>query len=73
MKNIILLLSFFIGLNISAQTFEEKLSNAGIEISKDYVIYDDVCQECQGEATDIPDWLNIMFEQIFMDVKDIGA
>jgi uncharacterized protein YijF (DUF1287 family) len=72
MKNIILLLSFFIGLNVSAQTFEEKLSNAGIEISKDYVIYDGSYRKIDYPNGDVPPHIGVCTDVIIRAYRKVG-
>lgn len=72
MKNLILIISILLSTIITGQTFSDELSNAGILISKDYVVYDGSYRRIDYPNGDVPPHIGVCTDVIIRAYRKVG-
>ena len=72
MKNLILIISILLSTIITGQTFSDELSDAGILISKDYVVYDGSYRRIDYPNGDVPPHIGVCTDVIIRAYRKVG-
>ena len=72
MKNLILIISILLSTVITGQTFSDELSDAGILISKDYVVYDGSYRRIDYPNGDVPPHIGVCTDVIIRAYRKVG-
>ena len=72
MKNYILIISILLSTIITGQTFSDELSDAGILISKDYVVYDGSYRRIDYPNGDVPPHIGVCTDVIIRAYRKVG-
>ena len=72
MKNLILIISILLSTVITGQTFSDELSDAGILISKDYVVYDGSYRRIDYPNGDVPPHIGVCTDVIIRAHRKVG-
>ena len=72
MKNLILIISILLSTVITGQPFSDELSDAGILISKDYVVYDGSYRRIDYPNGDVPPHIGVCTDVIIRAYRKVG-